>query len=110
MSRNFKDWQKLLFRSDRSLQIAELIELQDLLKSQQSKFFNHLLNRFYISKPIVHKIREIQNNSCLIEILSGQVYVTLNREGFFIDLLPEVITVSLSSEKTIKIKMNLEIL
>lgn len=103
MTRDSKDWQKLLFKSDRSLQIAELIELQDLLKNQQSKSFNHLLNRFYISKPIVYRIREIQNNSCFIEILSGQVYVTLNREGFFIDLLPEVITVSLSSEKTIKL-------
>lgn len=40
-------WNKLLFNSNRQLQIAELIELQDLLLNQISNNFNSVYNSIY---------------------------------------------------------------
>lgn len=103
MNRNPEEWQRLLFKADRSLQLIELIEMQDMLKHQQSTAFNYLYRRFYISKPIIYKILDIQNNQCSLEISGGQVYFTLNRRGYFLDLKKEVLTVDLNTAAWIKV-------
>lgn len=110
MTRDSKDWQKILFKADRSLQIAELIELQELLKNQQSNSFNYLLNRFYVSRPLIYEVKNLQSSQADIHLLGGQIYLNLNRKSYFLDITPQKVTINLTSETTINLLPRLDIL
>ena len=97
---NTTNWNKILFRPDRKLQITEIEEIQDMLYSQLTKGFDTLYDFYTVTRGCKVLIQGITSSAYSCILTSGQVYIKLfNDTGFFIDI-PSTNFTAQRTEKT----------
>ncbi len=89
-----KNWQRILFRSDRKSQVAELHELQSLINYQQAGNFTYLYSKYSITKAISVTPIRMGPTTHQVKVTAGQVYIETPVGAYFIDTVETLLEVS----------------
>jgi hypothetical protein len=79
-------WKRLLSVSDRKLQTAEIEDIQTIINNNVKDNFNYLYYFYDVVKGLIPEVKVVGEEFSTINCSSGQVFVTINNQSYFVDI------------------------